>query len=115
MENTLSLDIVQEIRLLARRAFDLADGVTSDAAPSAGRLCRLVGQLLRRVRRNPLGGADDRSVSVAFKLVSDAVALLDCLAQESPDTAVEASALAAEATDVADRLFDMVEARALTV
>ncbi len=114
MDRTLSTNIGQEIRLLARRAFDVADRAGRRAqAPSATRLCRLVGRLLRQVRHDAFEEPRDRALALVFKLVSDAVALLDALALEAPETRLEASALAAEGSDLADRLFDLLEARAL--
>ncbi|RME77049.1 MAG: hypothetical protein D6776_00180 [Planctomycetota bacterium] len=113
MEKALGLDVVQEIRLLARRMFDLAEAVDGRRAPSAARLCRLVGQILRRVRRDPIRGTQPRTLAAAFRLVSDAVDRLDELARQAPEVRVPASALAAEATELATQLFDRIEARSI--
>ena len=113
MAEMTRIGLVQEVRGFGWRVFDLADRLSGSC--DEGRLARLrtaAAHASRHLARRSSTMEEriaNRETEMVFKRLCDAVSLLDQIAASVPEVAVDASALAAEATGLADRVYDMVE------
>lgn len=106
--------LVHEVRSFGWRVFDLADRAAAGAGDDRARVLRsAVATASRHVARAETALESRlarREREKAFKCLIDAVHELDAVAALGGDLSVEASALASEATEITDRLYDLVEA-----
>ena len=104
--------LAQEVRSFGWRVFDLADrlsGVDDDLRAS---LCKAVAAASRHLAKRARAlepRVTRRETEKAFQCLSDAVGLLDRLCLVAGDLSVDASSLAAEATGLAEQVYELCE------
>ncbi len=112
MAECLSLTLLQDVRSFGSRVYSFtAEGEMPPDAALAVRLqkdaTRAAVKIARAsAARNPRD--QKQHLLAAFRTISDAISGLDALAKEEPARAVEAAALAAEASDLAEQIYGVV-------